>query len=383
MPSKRLHHVRVSADSQRSSEATSTTNIAAQGILNSGGSSVEALSLDPGQRRLEASIRGTHAEMVASEIEELFGAPGISKVVYCAPDGGSPEDGYYVLEEGSFSRANTAEKRVQQISGTVRHAGTRNSDWRALTTSQSQVDHAEQWGNSTAAMVTLPALANKAQWHNEETGAKAPASPVSTRPTEFGDVDVYDLADGENAVGASNPTLIYEIPYADDYRGGLRVYDTRGNGSKTDADGNRQWMVVSRRQHDFADSIVLDTGVLRLKLDEPAGTISAEEWDATNEVWSAISLTNDSSWSLFDVDLTSIGMVSAEAQLTFSDGTELFALDAIVTRGADAVLFDNPQADDGEPIPQGLLDWLDPIAASTVVATGETKGLVSRQEVRR
>jgi len=142
-------------------------------------------------------------------------------------------------------------------------------------------------------------------------------------------------------------------------------------------------MVVSRRQHDFADPIVLDTGVLRLKLDEPAGTISAEEWDATNSSWNAVGLTNNSSWSLFDVDLTSIGMVSAEAQLTFSDGSSLFALDAILGRGDDAVLFDNPQADDGEPIPQGLLDWLDPIAASTVVATGETKGLVSRQEVRR
>jgi hypothetical protein len=382
MPDKRLHHVRVSADSQRSSEATSTTNIAAQGILNSGGSAVEALSLDPGQRRLEASIRGTHAEMVASEIEELFGAPGISKVVYCAPDGGSPEDGYYVLEEGSFSRANTAEKRVQQISGTIRHAGTRNSQWRALRTEQSQVEHDEQFGNDTTARVTLPSLVSKAQWFNPETQARAPATEASTRTAEFGDVDVYDLSDGSNAVSADNPTLIYEIPYADDIRVGVRVYDTRGNDSKTDSNDNRQWQVVARPQHDFADPVVLDSGVLRVELDEAAGTITAETWESSTSSWSAVGLTNNSSWSLLDVDLTHVGMIRVDAQLTFSDGSSLYALDAILGRGDDSVLFAIP---DGEsaPIPSGIVDWLDPVAASTVYATAGQKDLIDRQEVRR
>jgi hypothetical protein len=381
MPDKRLHHVRVSADSQTESESTSTANLAAQGLLGGGGSAIEALSLDPGQRRLEATIRGTYAEMVASEIEELFAA-SIGKVVFCTPDGGSPDDGYYVLEEGSFSRANTQSAQVQQVSGTIRRAGTANSEWRALTSEQSQVDHDEQWGNDTTATVTVPAVANKVQWVNEETQARAPATATSTRTAEFGDVDVYDLANGTNAISADNPTLIYDIDYVDETRVGLRVYDTRGNDAKKDAGGERQWMVVSRRQHDFADPIVLDTGVLRLKLDEPAGTISAEEWDATNSSWNAVGLTNNSSWSLFDVDLTSIGMVSAEAQLTFSDGSSLFALDAILGRGDDSVLFAIP---DGEsaPIPSGIVDWLDPIAASTVYATNESKGLVSRQEVRR
>ncbi|WP_256394122.1 hypothetical protein [Natronoarchaeum rubrum] len=385
MPDKRLHHVRIGADSQRPGESSSTTNLAALGIL-SGGSSVESLSLDPGQRRLEATVKGTYAEMVASEIEELFAAPQFGPVVYCTPNAEAPEDGYYVLEDGTFARANTRSEEVQQVGGTIREAGTKGDDWRALRASESQVEHDEQWGNSTAAVVSLPAVATKVQWLNEETRDRAPASAVAARTAQFGEVDDYNLADGEAAVGASNPTLIYDLDYADEVSVGQRVYDTRGFASKYDTNGERRWMVVTRPQHDFDDAIVLDSGALRLKLDEVGQTIAAEEWDAGSSSWTSVSLTNDSAWSLFDVDVVEIGMVRAEAQLTFSAGSDLFALDAIVTRGADAVLFDNPQIDEdgnGPATPSGIVDWLDPIAASTLVATGETKGLVSRDDVRR
>jgi len=381
MPDKRLHHVRIGADSQRPGESSSTTNLAALGML-SGGSSVESLSLDPGQRRIEATVKGTYAEMVASEIEELWAAPQFDPIVYCTPSGAAPEDGYYILEDGTFSRANTRSEEVQQISGTVREAGTRGDDWRALRTSKSDQSHDEQWGNDTTATVAVPAVASKVQWYNEESRVRKPATATSTRAAEFGDVSVYDLADGTDAVGAENPMFIYDIDYVEETRVGLRVYDTRGNASKYDADGERQWMVVTRPQHDFDDSILLDSGCIRLTLDEAAGTIAAETWDDGSSSWTSVSLTNDSSWSLFDVDVVEIGMVRAVAQLTFSDGTDLYALDAIVGRGADAVLFAIPDGED-PPIPGGLVDWLDPIAASTIYDTGETKGLVDRQEVRR
>lgn len=363
--------------------------LASAGLLNQDGGNVEQVASEPADQRIRGHYRGRYAAKMAQELEELASSGIEALPVTALEDAASTSlDGYYEIESADIGPPRAATEAVQRYDLSLSKKGTRNSHWRALETNPSQVDHDEQWGNDQTELVGVPSTASKVRWYRDENSAVAPATSTTTRQAELGDVDMYDLADGRAALGLDGdqgPWLVYDVDYGAEELVDVRVWDTRGYDSKHDADGGLQWAKLFNTQHDFAAPVILDTGVLRLEIDEPNQTIAAQEWDASTSAWTDVTLTNDSAWTLFDADLVEIGMTRAEAQLTFSDGSELFALDAIVERGADVVLFANPQAEDPnpEPIPQGLLDWLDPIAASTVYDTGASKGLVSRQEVRR
>jgi hypothetical protein len=363
--------------------------LAKAGQLQRDGAAVESLSSEAADLRLEGQYRWgeNYSTMLAMELDELSDSSLPALPLY-RPEGSYENAGYYEIESADVEPLHANRRDVWQFSLSLTSVGGRASHFRTVLPNPSQVDHDEQWGNDLTEIVGIPSTVSKVRWFDADSSTVAAASSVGTCSGQNIDIDEYDLDDGRSALGLADdatPTLIYDVNYHDDARAGVRAYDTRGYDAKfaNSGYGPRQWQTIHSTRHDIDDPIVISNGCLRLELDEAAGTITAETWDSSTSSWSAVGLTNNSSWSLLDVDLTHVGMVRVDAQLTFSDGSSLFALDAILGRGADAVLFDNPQADDGEPIPQGLLDWLDPIAASTVVATGETKGLVDRQEVRR
>ena len=201
------------------------------------------------------------------------------------------------------------------------------------------------------------------------------------------------------------PTLIYEIDYADEVSAGCRVYDTLGEDEKFDENGTRQWQTVFLTDHDVDYPLVVDNGLLRLWLDEHDGTLEAEGWNPDGDLlesglygeglygeglyygtedgqWEQIALEQPDDVELFDIDVCAIGMVRDCVQLTFDVDGDLFVLDAIIHTGHDAVQFHMPKNETG-PIPAALESWLEPVASESIADPQAAKTLLSRNEVRR
>lgn len=384
----KLHTLDVDDDQVSQISVGSSPDVEEQGNLDGHGTATTVSGPTP-TIDFTITCSGPAGRVRAVEAAHLLSVPPFSPLAVGSPS--QPDlAGYYapssVDREITLSQGDGDDHHAVPL--TLTRVGSQQSHWRAVEPNSSDVTHDEQFGNDETELVAVPSTASsKAQWYRDEDEVVELASAASTRQVENGAVELYDLTDGRAAFGLNSdqdPWLIYEIDHDVDGDVDVRVWDTRRHESKHDDAGVRQWAQLFNTKHDFAGAVVLDSGALRVELDESASTIAAEEWDAGAETWTDVTITNGSDWSLFDVDITAIGMVRVEVQLMFSDGADLFALDAIVERGADAVLFDNPQAEEPDPqaIPAGIVDWLAPIAAPTVYDSRASKGLVSRQEVR-
>ncbi|WP_137288826.1 hypothetical protein [Natronorubrum halophilum] len=385
MPDLQLYTLVVPSASQSQLGNLQRQELAQSAILGEDGGVVEPVSSNPADQTLNGVYRGQFAEKMATELDELSSASGFDTVALAGMDGSTPIDGYYAVDEANIEPAQAQTGRAQRFELSLAREGTRNKHWRAVGSNPYKTDH--EFGNDLEALVGLPAKARKVQWFHPENQTRAPAMSIETRSAELGDVDIYDLTDAswydpppfDEGVP---PTLLYDISYTAEENVDCRVYDTRGHDTKLDTDGNLQWQKLFSTQHDIDNPIVMDNGLLRLWLDEAAGTLKAEEWDSGTDSWADVSLTQPASIELFDVDLTSVAMVRDKAQLTFDVDGELFALNAIVTRGAEDVLFTIPENETG-PISEGLEGWLGPIASESVVDPNASKTLVSRNEVQR
>ncbi|MDF9748356.1 hypothetical protein [Natrinema salsiterrestre] len=383
MTDLQLYTLVVPQDSQSGLLSQLQQQLATSGILEQDGGIVEQLSGQPGDQTVSGVYRARYAGKMADELEELGRASGFDELPLAGVGEKTSKDGYYALESADVDQIQPQTTLVQRYDLQLRKKGTQDDYWRAVKPNRRQLDH--PFGNDTAPVeVGVPAAASKVQWFNAEDQSRESASAIETRSAELGDVDIYDLEGGESAVGVEDPTLIYEVPYTDEELTDCRIYDTLGEASKLDADGDLQWQKLFSTQHDFDDEIVLDNGRIRLRLDEPAGTLEAETWDSSTDSWTTVGLEADqpSSVELFDVDLMDVAMVCDRAQLTFDVDGSLFALNAIVNRGHDAVQFTIPAGESG-PIPTDLESWLEPIASTSVVDANAAKTLVARNEVRR
>ncbi|WP_435552748.1 hypothetical protein [Natrinema sp. CGMCC1.2065] len=321
---------------------------------------------------------GPRGRVRASELEHLLSQPTFAPVAVSIPS--QPDlEGYYV---GSSVDRDVV---LSQDGGDDHHAvpltlsrsGTDQSHYRVLETDpNTDVDH--EWGNDTTLLVGLPAVADRVQWFDFESEARQLATPIENRSADGGDVEIFDIADGKAAVGTGSPALIYDLNLEADGDVDISVFDTQGSEDRAD------WAQVFSPKTGVGGEVVIDNGLIRLRLEEAAGTLEAQRWDATNSTWTTVGLESDqpSTVTLFDVDLMDVAMARDRAQLTFDVDGELFALDAILTRGAEDVLFTIPTNEAG-PIPTALEDWLAPIASTTVVDPNASKGLVARNEVRR
>ncbi|WP_265109171.1 hypothetical protein [Halosolutus halophilus] len=379
---KLLYKIPLEEASHTNQRDVRRSQLAEAGVLGES-AVVEQVSSGAADLTLEGQWRtGTwHAELFATELQELANST-IEATPLFRKNGTIAEAGYYEVESANVEPAHANAQDVYAWELGLKKKGTTRESYRQLAINRRQVDH--DFGSDLTALIGVPAAAQKVQWYNPTDGSRSPASASQTRSAEFADVEMYDLDAGETAVG-SDPTLIYEIDYGDERWPDCRVYDTLGEAEKyvENADGRvRVWESVFDPAHDPEGNVILDTGRLRVTLDEANGTLSAERWDATNTVWSSVSLSKPSTTDLYDVDLTEIGMVRVVAQLTFDvDGT-LYALDAIAKRGGEDVLWHIPDNESG-PIPTELQNWLSPIAATTIVDPQGTKTLASRTEVRR
>lgn len=376
MPTKQLYNVRIPQDAQ--------TDAGLQGLghelesLSGPGTDeaiVEALGVQSGEHTISASFAHKHAAKVAAELEELLQAGGYDYIPYYNPETG--EGKYIGVEDGSVQTASVHEDRVQVVEASFTPKGTLGSHRRRIRV-RPQTVHRNDFGNDTSALVAIPSAAEKRTWYNRETQSREPVSIVETVSGELGDVDLLDA----RAVDFANPyELVYKVPYDEEYRVGVVLWDTRGHASRDDLEGDVQWWKAYQASHEYSGVPVVDTGRLRLYLDEQAG-LSAETYDSSQDTWNQVGLP-DSEWSLRDVDITTVSPLRVEAQLEFSHPEEgLFALNAVAGRGRDSVQLLVPESVEAAT-PQGLRDRLDEVAAPEAVRAHGSLGLITREEVRR
>ena len=384
---RRLYRTPIPESAFRDTGETARTELSKLSAL-SGTGSVQATGTSPGELQLQVQYRGKYAGRLALEFSELLHSDAFTGLPYAPASGSAEDDGYYSAESVSPGRIRPQTDRVVNVDATLARDGTRATHLQAVETSKSS--RTNDFGSDQTTHIGVPASASLVRWWDGDAATEYP-TPVATRTAEFGNIEIYDA----DAASYTQPTLLYK-PASYDAIGNVDVgiWDTYGAGSKRDADDVVQWQRVFSTQHDPRGALVLSNGLLRLTLDDEAETITAELWDGGSYgdggygdggygtgdgSWSPVTL-GASGWAPVDVDVRTISPARLEARVLWSDGSERYPLDAILSRGADKVLFARtPNAQSATP--QGLIDLLDPIAATTIYDAQASQQLVKKTEV--
>ena len=438
---KLLYNLSIPTDALVSTGSQISQEVAEQGSVGEGGGgSAIPVAGQPGEESLQGAFRDPQfGGVMGQEVEELFDAGGIEYVPLAPLEDGADADanaGYYALKDTSRNRVHPNTDAIQAFDGTATKQGTKKSHVRAVRARPSPVDTVGQSEYSNAdpparsELVCLPIDAARVRWYDPVSGTVAPADPLNRwqypeQAGEFVDFRWYDLADAPFYDPAESdptpPTLVYEYPYDREYRMDVKVWDTvpdyagpekvvegdlaqgaRVGGpdavvgdatvGESPREGNVEvsaaWQHVFSTGHDFSadGECVLDNGVLRLRLDDGRGAITAETSRGGFDDWADQPL-RSSAWALQDVDLSHIGLARVGAQLDFEHGTtgERYALDVSLPRGYDGAVFTVAQNQDGAA-PFGLSQKLAPIAkwgGVTVRSPNASADLVAREDLRR
>ncbi len=346
-----------------------------------GASQVEDLGVSPGDYVIEGQYRGKYAPLMARELEELFSADdAYATVPYFAKDGSLPGAGYYSLSNVDVGRSDPRHESVQEFDGVLTKEGTRESHRRSITVNSQQV-HRNDFGNSTEALVAIPAAAENRFWYDRESRTREEVSVASTASGEGSKGDV-DLVDAHGVSELTAPfELVYDVDYDTDGQVDVILWDDYGR-EKLDAEGVNSWQWVFSTSHGYSGTPVIDTGRLRVYLDTTGG-LQAEEYDSSSESWTGVSLPA-SDWTLHDCDVVEVAPNRVHVQVEFENAStnEVRALNLIARRGRRLVHWLVPNSIE-DPTPDGLVDRLQPVADESVLRPQSSLGLIAREELRR
>jgi hypothetical protein len=355
--------------------------------LSAGTSTTESISVEPGQFELTGYFRGRGADRLTKQLEELFSASGYESVPFVSLGAKREDDGYYTLESIDAEPVEEAARGyLHRYTATLEEAGTRRSSFRSV---EIAVDSAPNpLGTTEESVIGVPAAATDSltRWYDYSANTLTPATPTTTVATEFSDVELFDVAAAPSPTAAA---LVYDLPYTNQGKTDVRVWDDRDRGltAKTDADSVVQWARVFVASHEYQGRPVVSNGRFRVLLNEDPATrsgVQAERWDPGASRWTSVALgSNPEGWALIDADLTRIGAAAVRAQLLFraEDGTQA-PLNTRLSRGEDVLLFSTPpNAPAATPV--SLRDLMEPIASDRLQTAGESLGLRAREEVRR
>lgn len=367
-------------------EATTTgKDISTLGNVDLSSTVVEAIGSQAADITAEGEYRygAKYATKLARELDELADASFSNLPLYGENVDEIARPGYYAIDEATVEPLHPNSRDVWTYNLSLTIEGSRAEHYRAVEISRD--GRKNDFGNDQDVHVGVDAAAELVQWWDGDA-ATEDATPIETRTTAFGDVDIFDV---EAAGVGDDPTLLYRpASYAQERELDVRLWDDYGRGDKLDADGVVQWVRAFSSEHDPRGELVLENGILRLHLTD--SSISAEFWtgygggeygsgDYGENSWEPVSL-GDSDWAPVDVDIRHIAPARVAARIHFSDGSSRYPLDCILARGADKVLIvRTPNA--SEDTPPGLIDLLDPIAATTTYDAQESQALVARTEV--
>ncbi|UIO98904.1 hypothetical protein Hbl1158_10195 [Halobaculum sp. CBA1158] len=381
---RQLYQAVVPDGSQLSTSTQIRRQTQSQSPLGEGAATATPISLEPGEYALTGYYYGDGAGKMATEIEELFDASGFGVVPFYATEETSDADGYYTLRDVQTEpfRPQT-EGNIHRFDGVLEPAGTRRTHLRSVDTSPAALSQTIATPTTEQPYVGVGARATLVRWYDATSGSLDPATPVDTVETEFGAVDRYD----PTAAPTDAPELTFSLAYQAEGDRDVVAWSTEGHADKTDSDGVVHWRRLYATSSEPRGALVLSTRAIRVTIDEDAGTLTAEEWDASaaggDGAWTDIALPA-SDWEPVDVDLVYLGPARIQAQLVFENSStgELATVDGRWHRGWDRVQWS--RAVDTEPTPSGLVDLLEPTASQSVESPGSEAGLVKRSgEVRR
>lgn len=369
-------------DAKTNTTADGRREVRSPGLIGGGTPSAQAAGLNPGSRRLAATLRGQRSDVMAEEVRELWDAPDYERVPYFSSGAVREGDGYYVLEDVTVEPIETRQAAsAHTITGGMEKVGTRSSHLRRVDTVPAVIEN--DFGNTDLTEIGVASAATRVRWWEPQTGSLEVATPVRTEQGEFSDVDVFEVSNTTlSGVGDAAAPLVYDLVYAEEGRVDVGLWDTR-NTTKTDANGNVQWQKVFTHEHEFEGEAVLDNGLLRVRVDATAGTISAEAWNETTTAWEAVAL-GTSDWVPDDLDVYRVEPADVSAQVEFRNTVDnsLYALNVSLKRGWTDALCVRAPGESGTT-PAGLQTLLDPIASPSLNDPDETTALAEREEVRK
>jgi len=365
--------------------------IASEGALTSDVPAVQSISADAGAETVAGVLGGQGAELTSAELEQLFGASGISVIPYFGDKPNPSKDGYYATEDITVDQPVASQNNLAKFDGKLIKKGTRRSHRRAVLTAPTDVDN--PFASASTEEVGIPARASDVQWYDRRnTGTTETASIVRTVVGQHDDIAIYDVSDSS----FTGPALIYDVPYAD-WPADVRVYDDRNNprrktvsvsgpavGSATVGDstvGREQsfpaFQRVYRTDHNAVGTLRIENDRLQVALNEDRGRLIARRWDESDGQYEPVQLDVTSDWRLERADVRYIGLEGVEARLRFGDGTATHRFDAALKRGYDDVLFVN--APNAGSAPSGLTTRLDAIAHDSDRDPAGTADIVARE----
>lgn len=380
---RELYRLPIPEDAQTELRRQTQRRTADISPLGEGAVSSKSIAPEPGTVRLRGSYRGDLAGVMARELQELFESDGFEAVDFAAVTGESARDGYYVLKRMDTSpTAPQSVGTIHEFDGVMEPAGTCRDSLRSVEITVDSLDN--DFGTTDAAFVGVPAAATLTEWYDVNANTLSDAAVAATVTTEFGDVDLYDVA---GAPSSTDAAFVYDLPFAEQGKTDVRVWDDRdqGLGGREDADGVVRWGRVFTTSHEFTGKPILSNGRIRVLFDEDPSVVPGLSVEAyTSGSWSSVSLgSNSDDWRVVDVDLSTVEPAATTAQVRFRDssGTE-HLLNTRLTRGADDIVFANPELEP-DTTPSALQDLLDPVAAPRVKTANERLDIRARSEVRR
>jgi len=404
MADTRLYTVSVPDGAKMNGQERGEREVSDIGAIAGGSTAVTSLGLSAGERTLRVQYKGYNDAILGEMLAELAESETLETVPYFGvnPDGTrdhTKQDGYYTVSRVTDETPDQRSESYPTVDLTMKKKGTRNSHWRYEPAKPTASEN--QFGNDTTEYIGVPAAATKVRWHDRDINLSG-ATPASTVTTEFGDVDIYHGSDSPY----SSLSLIYDLPYNEEGKTDVAVWDTRGAATKTDTVGGEavlEWSKVFHTYHDFRGSATLSNGRVRLTVDEDNQSLSAEEY--TSGSWSDVAL-GASDWQILDLDITTIDYSRIAGTMEFEDSTDgsIYRLNFVLRRGATGFIFYIPDnltstSDTGygidygtdygtggsgtqEDVPQGLKDLLDPIASPYTVLMNTNQTVRKRSEVR-
>lgn len=361
------------------------------GLLQEGGTAVEKIAQD----NIDLVVSGTFnfgatfSQKVADELESLSESTYNGLPVF-NPDvtGGGRNVGYYELERVDVSPAHPVNQDAFEYTAAFKFTGTRETHWSAVQTNIENI----QTGLATGSggLIGIPATAGKTKWFGVEEGTEA-ATSTSTVTAEFGDVDLFDPTD----TTIVNPTLLYELDYADAGGVDVRVFDDR-DVSKYFRSGGQDYgagdygagpygaaVIASRWTHayhtsfEFEGDPLVDNGLFRVGFDEAAGEVTFER--LIGEKWEDRTPTQ-TDYNLVDADFEHISPMMATVFCEFektNNSTEYAVLR--IQRGQTNIVLREP---DNGTLSTDLETMLSPICTDDTTDVQPARTLKSRNEVK-
>lgn len=354
------------------------TQIQQSGLLQAGGTATEKIAQDNIDLVVngQLSLGATFSQKLADELESLSESDYAGLPVF-DPDvtGGGRNAGYYELERATVSPSHPVNADAFTYDAAFTFTGTKQTHWSAVKTNIETVQTGLATGSDSR--IGIPALASKTKWFGVEDGTES-ATADATVTAEYGDVDLFDPAD----TTITNPTLLYELGYADVGSVDVRVYDDRDVSKFFTVDGQdfSRWTHVYHTSFEFEGDPLVDNGRHRLRYDEPNGVVELFEWNTGTSSWDSVAVSH-TDFSLVDADFERIGPADTRVLAEFEDDSTGSLYEAILShqRGLDRPI---ARAPDGAGWTASFETYLDQFVSDTTSDNKPTRKLKSRAEVK-